>query len=119
MGCTSFSVDLLVVTRDQLRKIDIGLAKDLRMMAALSGHSILGYRKGKKPPTRLQIYSEPACCPVKPALNDKAEATANDGLDSAQSSAAIVAADTGKAFPRRSGFQETGTVRRSRCNRSS
>ena len=97
MACTSFSVDLLVVTPDQLRKIDLSLAKDCKDDGSVLFTMTFGLQERKKTTdpfadlVKLDVT-------IKPALHDKAEATAKKGLDQAQSSAALTAADSAKLF---------------------
>jgi hypothetical protein len=97
MGCTSFSVDLLVVTPDQLRKITLDLAKDCKNDGSVVWTLSFGLQERKKTTdpfadvVKLDVT-------IKPALNDKAEATATQGLDQPQSSAAMTAADSAKLF---------------------
>jgi len=97
MGCTSFSVDLLVVTPDQLRKITLDLAKDCKDDGSIVWTLAFGLQERAKTTdpfadiVKLNVT-------IKPALHDKAEATATQGLDQGQSSAAITAADSAKLF---------------------
>lgn len=95
MGCTSFSVDLLIVTPNQLRKINIKLAKDCKDDGSVVWTMTFGLQERKKTTDpfadliKLDVV-------IKPALHDKAESTAKKGLDQGQASAAIGASDTAK-----------------------
>ena len=97
MGCTSFSVDLLVVTPDQLRKITLDLAKDCQDDGSVVWTLAFGLQERAQTTdpfadiVKLNVT-------IKPALNDKAEATATKGLDQGQTSAAMTAADSAKLF---------------------
>ena len=97
MACTSFSVDLLVVTPDQLRKIDLTLAKNCNDDGSVVFTLTFGLQERTKTTdpfadvVKLDVT-------IKPALHDKAEATANNGLDQAQTSAALTAGDSAKLF---------------------
>ena len=97
MACTSFSVDLLIVTPNQLRKINIKLAKDCKDDGSVVWTMTFGLQERKKTTdpfadvVKLDVV-------IKPALHDKAEATAKKGLDQGQTSAALNAGDTAKLF---------------------
>ena len=97
MGCTSFSVDLLVVTPNQLRKIDIALAKDCKDDGSVVWTMSFSLQERKKTTdafadvVKLNVV-------IKPALHDKAEATAKKGLDQGQISSAIGASESAKLF---------------------
>lgn len=97
MGCTSFSVDLLVVTPNQLRKIDIDLAKDCKDDGSVVWTMTFSLQERKK---TTDPYADVVKLSVviKPALHDKAEATAKKGLDQGQASSAMAAADSAKLF---------------------
>lgn len=97
MGCTSFSVDLLVVTPNQLRKVDIDLAKNCNDDGSATWTMTFSLQERKK---TTDPYADVVKLSVniKPALNDKAEATAKKGLDQGQTSSALAAADTAKLF---------------------
>ena len=95
MGCTSFSVDLLVVTPDQLRKIDIALAKACNDDGSVTWTMNFGLQERKQTTAPFADLVKLAVV-IKPALHDKAEDTAKKGLDQGQTSAAFVAADTAK-----------------------
>ncbi len=97
MSCTSFSVDLLVVTPDQLRKIDIKLAKACNDDGSVVWTLTFGLQERAK---TVDPFADVVKLDVmiKPALHDKAEATAVKGLDSGQSSAAMTAGDSAKLF---------------------
>ena len=97
MPGTSFSVDLLLVTNNQLRKIDFQLSKDINTDGSVLWTLQFGLSERKQ--TTDQFADVVALTvKVKPALNDKAEATAKNGLDDAQTSAAFAAADSAKLF---------------------
>ena len=97
MGCTSFSVDLLVVTKDQLRKITLDLSKQCNDDGSVVWTLAFGLQERTQTTdpfadvVKLNVT-------IKPALHDKAEATAQSGLDDAQSSQALVAGDSAKLF---------------------
>lgn len=97
MGCTAFSVDLLVVTPDQLRKITLLLSKACNDDGSVVWTMNFGLQERKKTTDQFADMVKLAVI-IKPALHDKAEATAKKGLDSDQTSAALVAADTAKLF---------------------
>lgn len=97
MSCTSFSVDLLVVTPDQLRKITLLLSKDCKDDGSVVWTMNFGLQERQKTTDPFADLVKLAVV-IKPALQDKAEATAKKGLDQGQTSAAIVAADTAKLF---------------------
>lgn len=95
MPGTSFSVDLLIVTRDQLRKIDINLAKSFKDDGSVLWTMIFGLQERAK---TSDAFADVIKLTVKinPAQNDKAEETAHNGLDDPQTSAALAAADSAK-----------------------
>jgi hypothetical protein len=97
MGCTAFSVDLLVVTPDQLRKIDLLLSKACNDDGSVVWTMNFGLQERQKTTDPFADLVKLAVV-IKPALHDKAEATAQKGLDSGQTSAALVAADSAKLF---------------------
>jgi hypothetical protein len=97
MGCTSFSVDLLVVTPDQLRKINLKLVKACNDDGSVVWTMNFGLQERKKTPDPFADLVQLAVT-IKPALHKKAEATALKGLDQGQTSAALVAGDTAKLF---------------------
>jgi hypothetical protein len=97
MACTSFSVDLLVVTPNQLRKIDINLAKDCKDDGSVVWTMIFGLQERKKTSDPFADVVKLSVM-VKPALHDKTNATANKGLDDSQTSAAFAAGDSAKLF---------------------
>jgi hypothetical protein len=94
---TSFSVDLLVVTSDQLRKINIKLSKDFNDKGDVVWTMDFGLQERAKTTDAFHDVVK-LNVTIKPAHHDKAAATADKGLDDAQTSAAFVAADTAKAF---------------------
>jgi hypothetical protein len=95
MGCTAFSVDLLVVTPDQLRKIDLLLSKACNDNGSVVWTMNFGLQERKKTTDPFADVVKLAVV-IKPALHDKAEATAKKGLDAGQTSAALLAGDTAK-----------------------
>ena len=97
MPGTSFSVDLLIVTPDQLRKINFKLSKDSKTDGSVEWTLEFGLNERKKTSDQFAEVVK-LTVKIKPAQNDKAEATAKNGLDDAQTSAAIAAADSAKAF---------------------
>lgn len=97
MSCTSFSVDLLVVTPDQLRKINLLLSKACNDDGSVVWTMNFGLQERQKTTDPFADLVKLAVV-IKPALQDKAEATAKNGLDQGQTSAAFVAADTAKLF---------------------
>lgn len=96
MAGTSFSVDLLIVTPDQLRRIDLSLSKSFKDDNSVQWFMEFGLQERKK---TTDAFADVIKLTVKinPAHNDKAEATAKKGLEDAQTSAAFVAADSAKA----------------------
>jgi hypothetical protein len=97
MGCTSFSVDLLVVTPDQLRKIDLHLEKDCKDDGRVVWTLTFGLQERKKTTDPFADLVKLSVV-IKPALHDKAEATSKKGLDDPQTSAAFAAGDSAKLF---------------------
>ncbi|MDT5061557.1 MAG: hypothetical protein QOH63_2016 [Acidobacteriota bacterium] len=94
---TSFSVDLLVVTPDQKRKIDFKLSKDFKDDGSVLWTMVFSLQERAKTTDAFADVVQ-LTVTIKPANHKKAEATANNGLDDAQTSAALDAADTAKAF---------------------
>ena len=100
MSDTSFSVDLLIVTPNQLRKITFKLSKEVKTTGEVKWTMAFGLHERKD---TTKDFKEVVVLTInisKP-LHAKTEATALKGLDEAQSSAAIVAADTAKAFAKK------------------
>jgi hypothetical protein len=97
MPGTSFSVDLLITTPNQLRKIDFGLSKASKSDGSVEWTLDFTLNERKK---TSDAFVEIVKLNVKvtPANNNKAEATAKKGLDNAQTSAALAAADSAKLF---------------------
>jgi hypothetical protein len=95
MPGTSFSVDLLIVTPNQLRKIDFSLAKDSKTDGSVEWTLEFALNERKKT-TDPFVEIVKLKVKVKPEHNDKAEATAKQGLDEAQTGAALAAADSAK-----------------------
>jgi BRCT domain type II-containing protein len=99
MSDTSFSVDLLIVTPNQLRKITFNLAKDVKADQSVDWTMIFGLSE-RKDTTKDFKELVTLTVKIKKPHHAKAEATAIKGFDSSQASAALVAADTAKAFSR-------------------
>ena len=97
MPGTSFSVDLLVVTPDQLRKITFKLSKAFKTDGSVDWTLEFGLEERAK---TTDAFADLVKLTVKinPALHQKADATAKKGLDDAQTSAAFAAADSAKLF---------------------
>ena len=95
MAGTSFSVDLLVVTPDQLRKINFKLSKAFKTDGSVDWTLEFGLQERKKTTESFQDLVK-LTVKINPALHQKAEATAKKGLDEAQTSAAFAAADSAK-----------------------
>ena len=97
MPGTSFSVDLLIVTPNQLRKINFKLSKDSKSDGSEEWTLEFGLNERKKTTDQFADVVK-LTVKIKPAHNDKAAATAKNGLDDAQTSAAIAAGDSAKLF---------------------
>lgn len=95
MPGTSFSVDLMIVTPNQLRKIDFGLSKDSKDDGSVEWTLDFALNERKKT-TDAFVEIVKLTVKVKPEHNDKAEETATKGLDEAQTGAALSAADSAK-----------------------
>ena len=95
MAGTSFSVDLLVVTPDQLRKITFKLSKAFKTDGSVDWTLEFGLQERAKTTESFQDLVK-LTVKINPALHQKAEATAKKGLDEAQTSAAFAAADSAK-----------------------
>lgn len=97
MACTSFSVDLLVVTPNNLRKIGITLIKKCNSDGTVDWTMAFGLEERAKttdpfnPVVTLKVT-------LHQELHDKAETTAKHGLDGDQTRAAFAASDTAKLF---------------------
>ncbi len=95
MPITSFSFDLLVVTPDQLRKINIRLIKDVLDNGSVDWRIDFGLEERAK-------TSEPfhdvikLTVKLKQVHHDKAAQTADKGLDSRQTSQSFIAGDAAK-----------------------
>jgi len=94
MAITSFSVDLLVVTPDQLRKINITLSKDAND-GSVDWTMDFGLEERAK---TTEDYHDVVKLSVKlkQAQHAKADQTAKKGLDSTQTSQAFIAGDAAK-----------------------
>lgn len=97
MAITSFSVDLLVVTPDQLRKINIKLTKDKDDKGVVDWFMNFGLEERAK---TTEAFHEVIKLTVKlkqtPEVHTKAAQTADKGLDSGQTSQAFIAGDAAK-----------------------
>ncbi|MGH9838297.1 MAG: hypothetical protein ACREEM_05900 [Blastocatellia bacterium] len=95
MPCTSFSVDLLVVTPNQLRKMDIGLAKDCQSDGTVKWTMVFELQERKK---TIESFAHIVKLKVviDPTLFKQAEVTAKKGFDQDQISQVVTAADTAK-----------------------
>lgn len=100
MSDTSFSVDLLIVTPNQLRKITFKLSKEVKPDGAVNWTMAFGLFERKD---TTKDFKEVVVLTVNIAKphHDKVQATAVKGLDDAQASAALIAADTAKAFAKK------------------
>lgn len=94
---TSFSVDLLVVTPDQKRKINFNLAKDFKDDGSVLWTMVFGLQERAKTTDAFADIVK-LTVTIRPANHKKAEETARNGFDEAQTSAALDAADTARAF---------------------
>lgn len=108
MSDTSFSVDLLIVTPNQLRKITFNLAKDVKTDLSVEWTMIFGLFE-RKDTTKTFAEVVTLTVKIKKPHHAKAEATAISGFDAAQASAALVAADTAKAFSKKKISKQTAT----------
>ncbi|MBI1763330.1 MAG: hypothetical protein HYR56_18045 [Acidobacteria bacterium] len=96
MAVKKLSVDLMVVTQDQLRKINIGLSKNPLPDDTVEWKMTFKLEERKK---TTDAFAEVVTLNVDIQVEHhaKAEATAKKGLDDAQTSKALIAADTAKA----------------------
>jgi hypothetical protein len=95
MPNTSLSVDLVIVTPDQLRKIDFTLIKDAKTDGSVEWILKFGLNERKKTTDPfIQIIT--LSVKVDRADNSKAEVTAKKGLDDNQIVAALAAANSAK-----------------------
>lgn len=92
---TAFSVDLLIVTPDQLRKIDFKLSKGFKNDGSVDWNLEFGLQERSKTTEAFHDLVKLKVS-IQPALHPKANATAKKGLDDAQTSAAFAAADSAK-----------------------
>lgn len=97
MPCKPISVDLLVVTPDQLRRISFGLIKGCKDdgSATWTMDFRLAERKKLIDPFVLMVKLTVA---INTTEHLKAQETADEGFDENQASQAQLAADTAKAF---------------------
>jgi hypothetical protein len=92
---TAFSVDLLIVTPDQLRKINFKLSKSFKPNNSVNWDLEFGLQERKKTTDAFHDVIQ-LKVNIQPALHAKADATAKKGLDETQTSAAFVAGDSAK-----------------------
>jgi len=92
---TAFSVDLLIVTPDQLRKITFKLSKSFKPDNSVNWDLQFGLQERKKTTDTFADVIQ-LKVNIQPALHAKAEATAKKGLDQTQTSAAFAAGDSAK-----------------------
>jgi hypothetical protein len=97
MPCKPIAVDLLVVTPDQLRKIEFGLVKSCHNDGSAAWTMIFQLEERAKLTDPFVLLVKLAVA-INTTLNQLAEDTANKGFDENQSSQAMLAADTAKAF---------------------
>lgn len=95
MPIPSFSVDLLVVTPDQLRKINIKLTKDTKNDGSVDWTMDFGLEERAKTTEPFHDVVK-LSVKLKKTQHEKAEATAKKGLDSGQTSQTSIAADAAK-----------------------
>ena len=108
MAVKKLSVDLMVVTQDQLRRINLGLRKNPLPDDTVEWKLEFMLEERKK---TTDAFAELVKLIVDIQLEHhvKAEATAKKGLDDGQTSKALIAADTAKAF-------QEGDVSKKRAN---
>jgi len=92
---TAFSVDLLIVTPDQKRKIDFKLSKGFKNDGSIDWNLEFGLQERTRTTDAFHDVVQ-LKVNIQPALHTKAEATAKKGLDDSQTSAAFAAADSAK-----------------------
>ena len=97
MAVKSLSVDLMIVTQDQLRKINLGLNKDTLSDGLVQWKMDFQLEERKKTTDQFEVVVK-LSVDLKTEHYAKAEITAKKGLDDAQTSKALIAADTAKAF---------------------
>ena len=97
MSDTSISVDLVIVTPNQLRKINFNLSKDVKTDQSVEWKMVFDLLE-RKDTTKPFAEVVTLTVDIKKPHHAKAELTAKNGFDAAQGSAALVAADTAKAF---------------------
>ncbi len=95
MAITSFSVDLLVVTPNQLRKINIKLSKDAKDDGSVDWTMDFGLEERAKTTEDFHDVVK-LSVKLKQVHHDKADQTAKKGLDSTQTSQAFIAGDAAK-----------------------
>lgn len=93
---SEFSVDLLIVTPDQKRKIDFKLSKTMKA-GRVNWDLEFGLQERDKTTDPWHDVVK-LTVNIKPALHTKANDTALNGLDQPQTSAAFAAADSAKLF---------------------
>ncbi len=97
MACTSFSVDLLVVTPNQLRKINLTLIKKCNPGDTVDWTMVFDLEERAKTTDPFQPLVTLKVT-IHQDFHDKAEATAKHGLDGDQARASFAASDTAKLF---------------------
>src|SRR5262249_37216073 len=97
MPCKPIAVDLLVVTPDQLRKIEFGLVKSCHNDGSAAWTMIFKLEERTKVADSFVLLVKLAVA-INTTLNQQAEETSKKGFDENQSSQALLAADTAKAF---------------------
>jgi hypothetical protein len=96
MSCTPISVDLEVVTPDQLRKITFGLERDCNNDGTASWTIHFELDEATTPGTFHELVKLDV--DINQENHAKAETTATNGLDANQTAQAFVAGDTAKAY---------------------
>jgi len=94
MAITSITADLLVVTPDQLRKITLHLSKKTQS-SAVDWELGFGLQERAKTTDPFNDIVQLTVA-ISKQNNKKAQATADNGLDKAQTSAAFAAGDAAK-----------------------
>jgi hypothetical protein len=96
MAITSITADLLVVTPDQLRKINLRLTKKTQS-ETVDWELVFGLQEREKTTDPFNDLVKLTVA-ISKQNNKKAQATADSGLDKAQTSAAFAAGDAAKLF---------------------
>jgi len=95
MAITSFSVDLLVVTPNQLRKINIKLSKDAKDDGSVDWTMDFGLEERAKTTEDFHDVVK-LSVKLKQVHHDKADQTSKKGLHSTKTSQAFIAGDAAK-----------------------